>query len=207
MEYNLLETNLEYFDGSNSFDADGIIISYSWDFGDGSTGSGITATHTYTVPGKYRVILTVIDDDDLQNTCNKNIDINIDNEHISKSNNLLYNDEEQIEDFKNLDSNSIKFNEKLASPRKGPKEILFKINQLLQKLLNIKKDKITENLDINVNMIEDLINTKRIIENYSIIAVIDLNEIININSEKDVNEDIENISTKKFPGFIINLKN
>ena len=37
------------------------IASYSWDFGDGSSGTGIATTHTYTDPGTYVAILTVTD--------------------------------------------------------------------------------------------------------------------------------------------------
>lgn len=35
------------FDASASYDSDGTIQSYDWDFGDGETGSGVTANHTY----------------------------------------------------------------------------------------------------------------------------------------------------------------
>jgi len=49
------------FDGSRSSDPDGDISSYAWDFGDGNTGSGASAAHTYTSPGAYRVSLTVAD--------------------------------------------------------------------------------------------------------------------------------------------------
>lgn len=38
------------------------IVSYSWNFGDGTTGSGVTVTHSYNAPGVYRVTLTVEDD-------------------------------------------------------------------------------------------------------------------------------------------------
>ncbi len=31
------------------------VINYLWEFGDGSTGSGATPTHTYTRPGTYTV--------------------------------------------------------------------------------------------------------------------------------------------------------
>jgi PKD repeat protein len=37
------------------------IAGYSWDFGDGATGSGITATHSYSAAGTYFVKLTVSD--------------------------------------------------------------------------------------------------------------------------------------------------
>jgi PKD repeat protein len=44
------------FDGSGSF---GSITSYSWNFGDGKTGTGISPTHNYTASGYYTVNLTV----------------------------------------------------------------------------------------------------------------------------------------------------
>lgn len=50
------------FDGSGSYDPDGSIVSYQWDFGDGSTAVGETAAHTYTVAGIFTVTLTVKDD-------------------------------------------------------------------------------------------------------------------------------------------------
>lgn len=49
------------FDASSSSDPQGNIDSYSWDFGDGNTGSGETVTHTYGSEGKYKVTLTVSD--------------------------------------------------------------------------------------------------------------------------------------------------
>ncbi|MEP1095755.1 MAG: PKD domain-containing protein [Cyclobacteriaceae bacterium] len=51
-----------FFDGSESTDADGTIVSYEWDFGDGSSGSGATTSHTYTSAGNYTASLTVTDD-------------------------------------------------------------------------------------------------------------------------------------------------
>jgi PKD repeat protein len=48
-----------FFNASQSLAAN---ASYSWDFGDGSTGSGLTPTHQYARPGTYTVILTVRND-------------------------------------------------------------------------------------------------------------------------------------------------
>ncbi|TFD12071.1 PKD domain-containing protein [Cryobacterium sp. TMT1-2-2] len=48
-------------DASASADSDGTITGYSWDFGDGSIGTGVTASHSYAVSGSYDVTLTVTD--------------------------------------------------------------------------------------------------------------------------------------------------
>ncbi|MFD5277259.1 PKD domain-containing protein [Pseudarthrobacter sp. NPDC058362] len=50
-------------DGSGSTDSDGTIAGYAWDFGDGSSGTGSTASHAYAAAGTYSVTLTVTDDD------------------------------------------------------------------------------------------------------------------------------------------------
>ncbi len=49
------------FDATGSSDSDGTVAFYSWDFGDGTSGTGATATHTYTTAGDYRVVLSVLD--------------------------------------------------------------------------------------------------------------------------------------------------
>jgi len=50
------------FDGGNSWDIDGRIVSYFWEFGDGSTSREEKPTHTYQKDGIYYVNLTVTDD-------------------------------------------------------------------------------------------------------------------------------------------------
>jgi PKD repeat protein len=48
-------------DATGSTDSDGTIASYTWDFGDSTTETGATATHSYTAAGAYPVRLTVTD--------------------------------------------------------------------------------------------------------------------------------------------------
>lgn len=50
------------FDSTGSIDPDGVIVSYLWDFGDGTTSTSQNPVHTYTVPGDYVATLTVTDD-------------------------------------------------------------------------------------------------------------------------------------------------
>ena len=52
------------FDASASEDSDeGTSLSYQWDFGDGTTGSGQICTHAYSQSGNFSVTLTVTDSD------------------------------------------------------------------------------------------------------------------------------------------------
>lgn len=50
------------FNGSRSKDFDGLVNSYHWDFGDGSTGGGATPSHVFTIPGVYLVTLRITGD-------------------------------------------------------------------------------------------------------------------------------------------------
>ena len=47
------------FDGSGSRDFDGVVNRFTWDFGDGVTGGGDRPVHVYSLPGNYRVMLSI----------------------------------------------------------------------------------------------------------------------------------------------------
>lgn len=49
------------FDASDSFDVDGEIVEYTWDFGDGNQATGKTVNHEYDTRGLYTITLTVTD--------------------------------------------------------------------------------------------------------------------------------------------------
>lgn len=51
------------FNGIYSYDGDGDIETFYWDFGDGETSSAIKATHTFSQAGSYPVSLTVEDNE------------------------------------------------------------------------------------------------------------------------------------------------
>ncbi|MFV1964644.1 MAG: PKD domain-containing protein [Pirellulaceae bacterium] len=62
-------------DGSASFDGDGTIVSYDWNFGDGNLGAGVSPDHTYATAGLYTVSLTVTDDAGASHTASTTADI------------------------------------------------------------------------------------------------------------------------------------
>ena len=67
------------FTGSNSTDDDAV-VSYAWDFGDGTSSTEADPTHTYTAPGTYTAELTVTDGEGLTNTASIDIEVTEPNE-------------------------------------------------------------------------------------------------------------------------------
>jgi PKD repeat protein len=47
--------------GISATDADGDPVTFSWNFGDGATATGATASHTYTAPGTFSVVVSAND--------------------------------------------------------------------------------------------------------------------------------------------------
>lgn len=56
------------FDGSASGDADGTVVAYAWDFGDGGVSNEPSPTHSYSVDDTFTVTLAVTDNDGLTGT-------------------------------------------------------------------------------------------------------------------------------------------
>lgn len=52
-----------FFNASASNDPGGVIVLYQWNYGDGTTGLGVTESHDFLSPGTYFVTLTVTDND------------------------------------------------------------------------------------------------------------------------------------------------
>jgi hypothetical protein len=64
------------FDGSASFDPDGTIVSYEWDWDDGDThGFGRNQDHDFAAPGTYFVKLTVTDNSGLKSTTTRAVTV------------------------------------------------------------------------------------------------------------------------------------
>jgi PKD repeat protein len=73
--YSGIEGNSITLDASASADPDGIIASYSWNFGDGKTGSGVKPSHVYTENGVYSVTLTVTDNNGAQSSASTTVSV------------------------------------------------------------------------------------------------------------------------------------
>ena len=63
------------FNATSSIDTDGVIVSYQWDFGDGTTNTGASVHHTYDRGGTFTVILTVTDDRGLTSSTTRQISV------------------------------------------------------------------------------------------------------------------------------------
>jgi PKD repeat protein len=67
------------FDGRGSYDMDGTIALYHWEFGDGTSMDGPVVTHSFPTYGEFVVVLTVTDDDGA--TDSGNLTVTVENVH------------------------------------------------------------------------------------------------------------------------------
>ena len=66
--FDVMEVGVEEFFDAGSSKDDSAIVSYLWDFGDGTTSTEIKTVKKYSKPGTYTVTLTVTDDDEVATT-------------------------------------------------------------------------------------------------------------------------------------------
>ena len=64
-----------FFNAAGSTDSDGTIVSYRWDFGDGSTGTGANPSHSYSTARTFVMVLTVTDDDGATATTSNSVTV------------------------------------------------------------------------------------------------------------------------------------
>ncbi len=63
------------FNGSGSSDPDGGVVSWAWDFGDATSGSGASVSHTYPAGGTYPAQLTVTDNDNATDSASQPVTV------------------------------------------------------------------------------------------------------------------------------------
>ncbi|HWB05582.1 MAG TPA: PKD domain-containing protein [Verrucomicrobiales bacterium] len=64
------------FSSAGSSDPDGTIVSYDWDFGDGTSSTAANPSHTYSTPGTYNASLVVFDNGGLSSSAHLTITVN-----------------------------------------------------------------------------------------------------------------------------------
>ena len=78
------------FDASASYDPDGNVVEYVWDFKDGETGYGQKVNHTFNSAGNYYVTLTVMDNSGETTSTSKTITVTGNVTPPTNSDNLNY---------------------------------------------------------------------------------------------------------------------
>jgi PKD repeat protein len=79
------------FDATGSYQTNGTLVGYQWDFGDGSSATGAVVAHAYTLTGAYTVTLTVTDSEGARDSVSGRITV------LYQPNTLTYT--EPFEDY------------------------------------------------------------------------------------------------------------
>jgi len=125
------------FDASASYDPDGSIVSYFWDFGDGFVASGEQVSHSYSDSGTYQVNLTVIDNDAATNTCTKILNV---------GSSILMADEISVQDASGSTGDYVLIPVNITNTKNGPiQTICFDIsyNHSLINLVGLEPGELT----------------------------------------------------------------
>ena len=170
------------FNASFSYDLDGSIVNYTWDFGDGSVAYGKVVTHAYAEDGTYNVTLTIKDDDGAIATRVKRLfiaDYYVDKNIFDPNNHTWNKIQDAIDNA--TDDSSIYI-------RSG----IYNENVLIYKKLRIMGENATINGIINLTQNEILIknltikNILHISSNNNLIKDCKINAHINIKGNENV---------------------
>jgi len=74
-DYSLESSGLKVTFTDGSIDSDGSIVSWVWDFGDGTTNTPQNPRHRYRIPGTYTITLTVTDDGGAADSTSKTVTV------------------------------------------------------------------------------------------------------------------------------------
>jgi PKD repeat protein len=74
-DYSLESSGLKVTFTDGSIDSDGSIVSWIWDFGDGTTNTPQNPRHRYRIPGTYTITLTVTDDGGAADSTSKTVTV------------------------------------------------------------------------------------------------------------------------------------
>lgn len=74
-DFTYTTTDLKANFTDNSYDSDGSVVAYSWNFGDGATSSVQNPSHTYLSAGTYNVTLTVTDNEGATDASSKSVTV------------------------------------------------------------------------------------------------------------------------------------
>ncbi|MDI6813839.1 MAG: NosD domain-containing protein [Desulfitobacteriaceae bacterium] len=86
----LMVNELITFNASASYDPDGEIVSYEWNFGDHNSSTGVITSHRYAAAGDYTVTLTVTDDEGANGTYTLTIHVRLPFGSITNLHNTTY---------------------------------------------------------------------------------------------------------------------
>ncbi len=130
------------FYASASYDTDGTITDYSWDFGDGTTATGANTNHKYTNTGNYDVKLTVTDNSGLKSTFTQTVSVPL-NSGGGSTDKAYYGFEDgTVNGFSTNNSSSIITNT-TTKAYAGTNSLKWDINSAAAAMYEFKKDNMT----------------------------------------------------------------